>query len=464
MSSTLIDKKSQVEQLVERCFSVSDGQLTVGQDLAVADLANKHGTPMFLYDSGVMGTKLQALWAALTPRFDIYYSIKANPNQKFLKFFVERGCGLEIASAGELHQALEAGCPPQSIVFAGPGKRDEELAAALENDIGEIHVESLNEAVRLSRLAELHGKQPRIALRVNPCGEAQGGAMRMGGKAAPFGIDEEVLDEVVDYVLADPNLYLAGVHLFTGTQILDADVLLKQYRHAIEIARRVGQNIDRPLDTIDFGGGLGIPYFAHETPLDLDVLAEGIAELLAEIDGDDLLADARLIVEPGRFLVGEAGLYVSQVIDVKTSRDKTFVIADGGMHHHLAASGNLGQTIKRNYPVAVANKMAASTSGEADAGPDETGAGKVDVVGPLCTPLDVLARNVSLPPVEVGDLFVVFQSGAYARSASPLGFLSHVAPPEVWIDGEADEVIRRRGQVEDTLRDQSPERVCTRNR
>ena len=461
MSSTVIDNTNQVAQLVDRNFGVSDGQLYMGE-IAVADLAKKHGTPLFIYDRSVIEKKLESLWAALSPRFDVYYSIKANPNQKILKFFVERGCGLEIASGGELFQALEAGCPPQSIVFAGPGKRDEELELALANDIGEIHVESLNEAVRLSRLAAALDKKPRISLRVNPCGDAQGGAMRMGGKAAPFGIDEEDLDDVVDYVVADHQLILVGVHLYTGTQILDSKVLIKQYRHAVDIARRVAQRIGRPLETIDFGGGLGIPYFAHETPLDLETFAQDVAQLIEDINNDELLFDARLIVEPGRFLVGEAGLYVSQVNEVKTSRGKTFVIVDGGMHHHLAASGNLGQTIKRNYPVALANKIGDANTLNADPVDDETVA--VDVVGPLCTPLDVLARNVSLPQAEVGDLFAVFQSGAYARSASPLGFLSHNSPPEVWIDGDVDEVIRRRGSAEDTIRDQRPVHTCTRSR
>lgn len=452
MTPKAVDKPNHATRLVERNFRVTDGQLQVG-DMTVAELAEKYGTPLFIYDRGLLSRQLDALRSALTARFDIFYSIKANPNQNILKFFVSQGCGLEIASVGELLQALKAGCPAESIVFAGPGKRDEELAAALANEIGEIHVESLGEVKRLARLAESTGRRPRIALRVNPLGDAQGGAMRMGGKATPFGIDEERLDEAVDQIVATDRLDLVGVHLFTGTQILDHEVLITQYRRAVDIARRMANRLGRPLETIDFGGGLGIPYFAHETPLDLDALAAGVAELIADIRGDALLRDARLIVEPGRFLVGEAGLYVTRVLDVKTSRDKKFVVVDGGMHHHLAASGNLGQTIKRNYPVALANKMddSHSTRQTADFENGKAVSETVDVVGSLCTPLDVLARGVALPTAEVGDLFVVFQSGAYARSASPLGFLSHDAPPEVCVDSEQDRLIRRRGAPNDYL-------------
>jgi diaminopimelate decarboxylase len=264
----------------------------------------------------------------------------------------------------------------------------------------------------------------------------------MGGRAAPFGIDEEDLACVVEQAVADPAIELMGLHLFLGTQILQHETLLRQYRHAIDIAKRVATRLEKPLQTLDFGGGLGVPYFPHERELDLRGLSAGLAGLMDELRGDPAFAGTRFVVEPGRFLVAEAGIYVSRVNDIKVSRGKKFLILDGGMHHHLAASGNLGQTIKRNYPVVLLNRL------------DDARREVVDVVGPLCTPLDVLARGVSLPVAEVGDLVGVFQSGAYARTASPLGFLSHPTPPEVWVDGGLDHLIRRRGRYEDHLRDQ----------
>lgn len=268
--------------------------------------------------------------------------------------------------------------------------------------------------------------------------------MRMGGKPAPFGVDEESADLLVDRIFSDPAVDFRGIHLFAGTQILDHEVVLNQYKKALDIAVRIGRRLMRPLSTIDFGGGLGIPYFSHETELDLDALRTGLRELVHDARGNPWLQQTRFVVEPGRFLVGDAGLYVTKVNDIKVSRGKTFLIVDGGMNHHLAASGNLGQTIKRNYPVALINRLTSLP---------ET---RVDVVGPLCTPLDVIARDLELPRAEIGDLIGVFQSGAYARTASPLGFLSHPAPPEIWIENGKDRLVRRRGTHADLLTDCIP--------
>jgi diaminopimelate decarboxylase len=263
----------------------------------------------------------------------------------------------------------------------------------------------------------------------------------MGGKPAPFGVDEESLDVVLDRLLSDPAIEFRGLHLFTGTQILDHAILICQYRKALEIARRVATRLQQPLHTLDFGGGLGIPYFANEHELDMASLREALFALMADIKGEMCFAETQFVVEPGRYLVGESGIYMTRVNDIKVSRGKKFLIVDGGMHHHLAASGNLGQVIKRNFPVALLNKL--------EAEPAET----VDVVGPLCTPLDVLAREVHLPSAQVGDLVGIFQSGAYARTASPLGFLSHLSPAEVLVHDGDSRMIRRRGTYDDLFHD-----------
>lgn len=408
----------------------------------VRSLADRYGTPVYLYDAQVLERTWRSLRGALPRRMEIFYSIKANPNRELLRFFLDRDCGLEVASGGELQLALEAGCDPARLFFAGPGKTDAELELAVGKGVGEIHTESVNEIRRLGSIARRLDRMTPIALRVNPASDVQGGAVRMGGTAAAFGIDEERLDPAVDAALAEPHLRLDGVHLFTGTQILASDILLAQHRRGIEIARRVAVRQGRPIRTIDFGGGLGIPYFPKECPLDLLALSVGLEKLAAECRADPLLVEARLVVEPGRFLVGSAGLYVAAIVDIKESKGKTFAILDGGMNHHLAASGHLGQTIKRNFPVALIERL------------DDQASTTVDIVGPLCTPLDVLGRAVHLPEPRVGDLIGVFQSGAYARTASPLGFLSHATPPEVWVDGTSDRLIRDRGSWRDGLRDQ----------
>lgn len=410
-----------VKRLVDKYFANSAG-LKIG-GIAVSELVAQYGTPLYVYDSSIIEKQLLLLRKTLPPKFAISYSIKANPNPAVLKFFIAKGCGLEIASVGEFQKAIQAGCPPEKIIFAGPGKREAELKAVLQQNIGEIHVESMLEIERISRISSNLGRPANIAVRVNPSSEAQGGAMRMGGKPAPFGIDEEVLDTVIDRIMGDNCLQFRGIHLFVGTQILDYQILLAQYRKGIEIAKKVAQKIQQPLHTLDFGGGLGIPYFSKDKNIEMDKFQQGLSELMTEIEAEPLLASTQFLVEPGRFLVGESGIYIARINDVKVSRGKKFAITDGGLHHHLAASGNFGQVIKRNYPVALINKL--------DREPTET----LDVVGPLCTPLDVLARSISLPEAEVGDLVGVFQSGAYARSASPLEFLSHPQPPEIWIEG-----------------------------
>lgn len=430
-----------VREIVGRYFSINDGELQVG-GLPISEIVREVGTPVFVYDSSVLETKLRLLRAALPSRFQISFSVKANPAQEILKFFVARGCGLEIASGGELQQALAAGCSPDRIIFAGPGKTLEELEDAVRLPIKEIHVESPLELKRIQDLCRRRGCRANVALRVNPNSEAQGGAMRMGGKPAPFGIDEECLDPVVRDILGDSHLVFRGIHLFTGTQILDCSVLLTQYRKALEIARRIGHGYGCSIHTVDFGGGLGIPYFPGERFLDLQALHSGLQDLEQEIATDPVLCAAEMMVEPGRFLAGEAGIYVTRIHDIKISRNKKFLILDGGMNHHLAASGNLGQTIKRNYPHALLTKMFQPAR--------ET----VEISGPLCTPLDLLARNTCLPPAEAGDLVGIFQSGAYGRSASPLGFLSHPSPPELLVNDRECLVIRRRGQVSDYLNHQ----------
>ena len=426
--------------LVQHYFHSADGELRVG-GVPISSLAATYGTPLFVYDQQVLDKKWAVLRHTLPPEFAISYSVKSNPNPAILNYFLGRGCGLEIASAGEFYQALRAGCPPQRILFAGPGKTEAELELVLAHGIGEIHVESLLEAERVAMISRRLGVRARVAVRVNPSAEAQGGAMRMGGKPVPFGVDEESLDVVLERLLSDAAVEFRGLHLFTGTQILDHAILVCQYRKGLEIARRVAARLQQPLHTLDFGGGLGIPYFANEHELDMTQLRAALFALMAEIQGEACFAQTQFVVEPGRYLVGESGIYVTRINDIKVSRGKKFLIVDGGMHHHLAASGNLGQVIKRSFPVALLSKV------------EEEPAETVDVVGPLCTPLDVLAREVCLPAAQVGDLVGVFQSGAYARTASPLGFLSHLSPAEVLVHDGNSRMIRRRGTYDDLFHD-----------
>jgi diaminopimelate decarboxylase len=432
-----------LDAIVDSNWKTCDGEISIGSR-KVSWLAERYETPLFIYDQGILQKSYDALRDALPANFAISYSVKANPNPAFLSFFLNQGCGLEIASIGEFHLARGAGCLPENIVFAGPGKTEAELEVAIAGAVGEIHAESELEIERIRSISNRLGLRTPVALRVNPTEEGQGGAMRMGGKAAPFGVDEERLDQVLRKIAGDPLLEFRGIHLFAGTQILDYRLLLAQYRKGLEIARRVAKQYNLVVHTLDFGGGLGVPYFAGDQPLDLSKFGDGVRSLMASIKHDGDFKSTRFMVEPGRFLVAEAGIYVTRINDIKISRGKKYLICDGGMNHHLAASGNLGQVLKRNFPMALLNKM---NSQHREA---------VDVVGPLCTPLDTLARSITLPPAEVGDLLGIFQSGAYARSASPMGFLSHLSPPEVWVESERNFLVRRRGTYDDNLRDVQP--------
>ena len=419
------------DALVAECFGTQDGELVIS-GVPVSELAKTYGTPLYAYDSGLMREAYRRLARTVAGFAEIYYSIKANPNPHIVRIFVAEGAGLEIASGAEFRCARVAGCEADRIIFAGPGKSTDDLALTIEGGIGEIHLESFEEIGHVARIAAHFGREVRVAVRTNPIAVARGGAMQMGGRPAQFGFDEEDLDRVLDAVAAHSRLRLSGIHVFSGTQILDAGILAAQWEHSIVLAARVARRLNRPLDTIDLGGGLGIPYHASDRALDLSRLAEVALSLRAELSADTLLRDARVLLEPGRFLTASAGIYLMAVRSVKMSRGTRFVVCDGGMHHHLAASGNLGQVVKRDYPIVAAGKLRAM---------DRV---TCNVVGPLCTPLDTLGRTVLLPPVAEGDLVAVLQSGAYGLTASPLGFLSHPIPVEVLVENGRHFAIRPR--------------------
>lgn len=425
MSSGVQSPDALSRQLLQTQFSASQGELCIG-GVGASELVQAYGTPLFVYDQRLIESRFRALREALTGFAQVYYSIKANPHPEVAACLVAQGAGLEIASAGEFRRARAAGCLPQRMLFAGPGKGHEELAETIAADIDEIHLESFEEIEACAALAAGQGRTQSVALRINPGAAAQGGAMRMGGKPTAFGFDEEQLDEALAAVARHPSLRLEGLHLFAGTQVLQAEVLQQQWHYGLMLARTMAQRLGRPLKRIDLGGGLGIPYHAGQQPLDLAAVSEAARVLKAIQIADPWLAPSQVLVEPGRWLVGPAGVYLMAVRAVKTSRGQRFVICDGGMHHHLAASGNLGQVIKQDYPLLAATRLDEPPLPE-----------PAQVVGPLCTPLDTLGRQARLPVLRAGDVVAVLQSGAYGLTASPTGFLSHPLAAEVMVcDGQ----------------------------
>ena len=396
-------------------WPVVDDCLVVG-GIPLTRLATRAGrTPFYVYDRAAIDARIAHLRAAFPPRVKLHYAIKANPMPALVCHVARSVDGLDVASGGELKVALDAGMSPAEVSFAGPGKSENELAQAVAAGIL-VNVESTREIDVLAKVSSAVGATARVALRVNPDFELKASGMRMGGGPKPFGIDAETIPDVLRQVRSS-GLAFEGFHIFTGSQNLRADAICEAQTRAVELALRLAG--DAAVRTINIGGGLGIPYFPGDEPLDLAPIGENLRSL---VDGvDRALPGAALVVELGRYVVGEAGLYVCRVIERKVSRGHVFLITDGGMHHHLSASGNFGQIIRKNYPVAIANRVRGDKRESAS------------VVGPLCTPLDLLADRMDLAEARAGDLVAVFQSGAYGLPASPTAFLGHPAPVELLV-------------------------------
>jgi diaminopimelate decarboxylase len=375
-------------------------------------------TPFFAYDRGALTERIALLRATLPSDLSLSYAVKANPMPAVVAHLAGLVDSLDVASAAEMAVALDTTISSDHISFAGPGKTPAELTQAVAAGVT-IEMESPTEARRVAEIGERLGIRPRVAVRVNPDFQVKGSGMKMSGGPQQFGVDAEQVPELLTQIAAT-DLDLLGFHIFAGSQNLNAETLCEAQRKTVALALELAALVPEPIRYLNVGGGFGIPYFDADQPLDLAAIGENLQELM---DGAirPQLPDARVVVELGRYIVGECGVYVTRVVDRKVSRGKTFLVVDGGMHHQLAASGNFGQVIRRNYPVAVGGAPAGA--------PTEP----VSVVGCLCTPLDLLAKDVTLPQADVGDLIVLFQAGAYGLTASPTAFLSHPAAAEALV-------------------------------
>jgi diaminopimelate decarboxylase len=354
---------------------------------------------------------------ALPPRVKLHYAMKANPMPAVVALLAGLVDGVDVASAGELKVALDAGADPAEISMAGPGKRAAELRQAVASRIL-VNVESARELPLLADFSQSLGLPARVAVRVNPDFELKGSGMKMGGGPKQFGIDVDQLPDVFAQIKA-LGLAFEGFHLFAGSQNLRADAICEAQRNSYALALRLAEQAPAPVRFLNLGGGFGIPYFPGDAHLDLAPIGQNLAQLSAAAARE--LPQAELVIELGRYLVGEAGVYVTRVLDRKVSCGQVFLVCDGGLHHHLSASGNFGQVLRKNYPVTVGNRLGGDAFELASA------------VGPLCTPLDLLADRMQLPVAAPGDLLVVYQSGAYGASASPQAFLGHPACAEVLV-------------------------------
>lgn len=398
-------------------FAVCDDELLVG-GFKLSELAIRAGqTPFYAYDRALLRARVLSLKSILPPELRLHYAMKANPMPALVGFMVDLVDGIDVASAGELKVALDAGVNPKEVSFAGPAKLESALRQAVASRVL-INVESFRELPLLAAISSELGLAARVAARVNPDFELKGSGMKMGGGAKQFGVDvvqiPRLLAQIKSYGLA-----FEGFHLFAGSQNLRAQAICEAQEKSYALALRLADQAPNEVHFLNLGGGFGVPYFPGEQRLDLEPIAANLAVLVERAKRD--LPNASLVIELGRYLVAEAGVYVTRVIDRKISQNKVYLVADGGLHHHLSASGNFGQVIRKNYPVAIGNKMG------------QTKRETASVVGPLCTPLDLLADQMDLPLGEAGDLVVVFQSGAYGASASPQSFLSHPACVELLV-------------------------------
>ena len=413
---TVIERKLPVHAPMSQ-FEVQNGELLIGGE-RLSNLAARVGqTPFYAYDRGLLKNRVAQLRAALPSAVKLHYAMKANPMPAVVGFMAGLVDGIDVASAGELKVALDAGANPLEISFAGPGKRDAELRQAVASRVL-INLESFREVPVLHAISQELGLPARVAVRVNPDFELKGSGMKMGGGPKQFGVDTEQMPELLAQI-GRAGLAFEGFHLFAGSQNLRPDSICEAQQKSFDLAVRLAQDAPLPVKFLNLGGGFGIPYFPGEQRFDLGPVGDNLAQLLQRAKTE--LPQAEFVIELGRYLVGEAGVYVARVVDRKVSRGQVYLVTDGGLHHHLSASGNFGQVVRKNYPVTIGN-------------PADSAATEIaSVVGPLCTPLDLLADRMTLPVAQVGDLAVVFQSGAYGASASPYGFLGHPPCVEVLV-------------------------------
>lgn len=388
-------------------FDAIDGVLAI-DGRKVTDLVTEAGsTPLFVYSRAMLTAKATALRAAMPDRLTIHYAIKANPYALLLQHMLNLVDGFDIASGGELAIVQAAGIDPARVSFAGPGKRDAELEAAIAAGVT-LNLESEGETNRALAIAEKLGVTPKLAIRVNPEFDLKGSGMKMGGGAKPFGIDEDRVP-ALGRRLIEAGADWRGFHIFAGSQALSADAIIETQRQTLALAARLADEIGAALPKCNLGGGFGIPYFPGDEPVDIVAVGAALEERFANLP--DVLKDTAFCIELGRYLVGESGVYLARVVDRKESHGEVYLVTDGGLHHQLAASGNFGTVVRRNYPSAIATRFGAGIEEEAS------------IVGCLCTPLDRLADKGGFPRADVGDLVAIFCAGAYGATASPAAFL-----------------------------------------
>ena len=416
-------------------FSAVQSELRIS-GLPISGLIENFGTPHYVYDANVIRDAYQSLVVNL-PWFKIFYSIKANPNLAICSLLRSLNAGAEIASSGELKLALETGYSPDRIIYAGPAKTDGELSLAIRTGIASINVESFSELSRIDRIAKTEGQQANVSLRINALNAEVSTPEVMAGGPSRFGIDEEIVFSEMD-ISKFTNIKIIGIHVYTASQILDNEAILRNLRRTLRFADLLSQKYELPMQKIIFGGGFGVPYSQSEKDIDLRLLSREMRSIFESQNATRNGEASSVILELGRFLVAQSGVYITKVIDVKESRGKTYVATDGGINHFTRPV-----ITNQNHPTFILNRL----------GDYEERV--VDIGGPICTPIDIIAKGIEVPNVQIGDIIGIFNTGAYGYSMSCLDFLSHPKPAEVLVDNNTAYLIRERSDFEDVIARQS---------
>ncbi|MGU7367998.1 diaminopimelate decarboxylase [Bacillus cereus] len=391
------------------------------------DLIEKVGTPAYIYDADIIKNQVERL-NNLHKDVQLFYSLKANPNPSIVNFIYSLGANLEICSLKELEIVEKINASPERVLYLGPGKTEIEIRRVLEYGVKYFIVESLQEMQKINEIGEEKGREIKVGVRLNPSVSAKGSKLTMGGKPRQFGIDEEQLSEIFALETSLRNIKIVGIHVYNGTRILSSDVFIENTSHVLKLAKKVIEEYRVDLEFIDIGGGMGIPYFPNENTLDLEDVSKKLSELISTFY-EAVGAKISIFLESGRYVVGESGVYVTEVLYKKISKNSEFLTVDGGTHHHMAAGG-MGNALKKNFPIKVLNKF------------DEKPEVEYYISGPLCTPNDLIAKKIKLPQTKTGDLIGILNAGAYGLTASPVLFLSHYLPVEVLVQRDKYMVIR----------------------
>lgn len=389
--------------------------------VALGTYARTVRTPCYVYFVDDVLTEARRVRQALGSRFDISFAIKSNPNIHVIRALRAAVDGVDASSGGEIERALQAGWPSDAISFSGPAKRRSELERAVAGGCGQVVCESVAELAALDALAAAAGRRVRVLVRINPVKLPARFGAGMGGRSSQFGIDEEMLGEVLPVHQSWSHLELVGFHVYSGTNSLDEDAIAENFAIMADLFRRAAVTARIHPQQLVFGAGFGIPYHAGQRPLALEALAPRIIATADDLRGSPELRHTRLILEMGRFLIGTSGYFLTQVVNVKESRGKSIALCDGGFNNHLAACGLMGSVIRRNWPMW---NITASPSAPRRVH---------QVAGPLCTTIDTLASDVELPALGIGDILAVGSSGAYGLTASPIHFISHPVPREYMV-------------------------------